>query len=72
VLLAPLLLLGEELQLATPMATATIAIVAPLHAAVRFIQLAPVDRASPRHKFPALSRTSLERRVRRLRSTRFS
>jgi hypothetical protein len=44
-----LLLLGEELQLATPMATATIAIVAPLHAAVRF------DRASPRDKFAALS-----------------
>src|SRR5271156_1241804 len=48
VLLAALLLLGEELQPAKPMATATIAIVALLPAAVRFIQLAPVDRASPR------------------------
>jgi hypothetical protein len=47
VLLAALLLLGEELQPAKPMAIATIAIVAPLLAAVGFIQLAPVDRASP-------------------------
>src|SRR5277367_3086966 len=52
VLLAALLLLGEELHPATPMAIATIAIVAPLLlAAVRFIQRAPVDRASPRDKF---------------------
>src|ERR1700748_3920388 len=50
VLLAPLLLLGEELHPATPLATAAIAIGAPLRAAVRFIQLAPVDRASPQDK----------------------
>src|SRR5271155_2081719 len=73
VLLAALLLLGEELQPAKPMATATIAMVAPLLlAAVRFIQLAPVARASPRDKFfSALSRPSLDCRLRRLRSTRF-
>src|ERR1700733_11826556 len=52
VLLAALLLLGEELQPARPMAIATIAIVAPLLlAAVRFIELAPVDRASPRDNY---------------------
>src|SRR5271154_1734126 len=52
VLLAALLLLGEELHPATPMVIATIAIVAPLLlAAVRFIQRAPVDRASPPDKF---------------------
>jgi hypothetical protein len=52
VLLAALLLLGEELQPATPIATATIAIAAPLLlAAVRFIQLAPVDRASPQDNY---------------------
>src|SRR5271156_6365634 len=52
VLLAALLLLGEEPHPATPMAIATIAIVAPLLlAAVRFIQLAPVDRASPRDNY---------------------
>src|SRR5271163_1257670 len=72
VLLAALLLLGEELHPATPTAIATIAIVAPLRAAVRFIQLAPVDRASPPDKFfSALSRPSLDCRLRRLRSTRF-
>jgi hypothetical protein len=54
VLLAALLLLGEEPQPAKPMATATIAIVAPLRAADRFIRLAPVDRASPPDKFSAL------------------
>ena len=51
VLLAALLLLGEELQPAKPMAIATIAIVAPLLAAVGFIQLAPVDLASPRDNY---------------------
>src|ERR1700743_1778745 len=69
---APLVLVDEEPQPARPMATATIAMVAPLLAAVRFIQLAPVDRASPRDDFSALSRPSLDRPVRRPRSTRFS
>jgi hypothetical protein len=61
VLLAALLLLGEELHPAKPMATATIAITAPLRAAVRFIALAPVDRASPRDKLSAPSRSSVDR-----------
>src|SRR5271156_4577213 len=70
VLLAALLLLGEEPHPAKPMAIATIAI--PVLASVRFIQLAPVDRASPPDKFfSALSRPSLDCRLRRLRSTRF-
>src|ERR1700742_1994635 len=69
---APLVLVDEEPQPAKPMAIATIAIVAPPLAAVRFIQLAPVDRASPRDKLSAFSRPSLDRAVRRLRSTRFS
>src|ERR1700733_3194968 len=43
VLLAALLVLGEELQPAKPMATATIAI--PVLASVRFIALAPVGWA---------------------------
>src|ERR1700744_1490086 len=42
VLLAALLLLGEELQPATPMAIAATAIVIPVLASVRFIALAPV------------------------------
>src|SRR6202167_210115 len=43
--LAALLLLGEELQPATPMAIATTAIVIPVLASVRFIALAPVGWA---------------------------
>src|SRR6202034_259980 len=45
VLLAALVLLGEELHPVKPMATATTAIVIPVLASVRFIALAPVGWA---------------------------
>src|ERR1700734_21198 len=60
VLVAALLsLLGEEPHPAKATEVATMAIAAPA-IAVRFIALAPVDRASPRDNLSALSRPSLD------------